>query len=72
VTVPAYNEAKHVLRTLRSVVQCKYPPEKIQIIAVDDGSADDTWQWIIKADAEYPGRIEAIQRSCNAGNRRAL
>ena len=49
VIIPAYNEGMHVLRTIRSVVNSDYPTDKLQIIAVDDGSIDDTWAWIQRA-----------------------
>ncbi len=72
VIVPAYNEGRQVLDTLASIVSSDYPVSKIQIIAVDDGSADDTWQWIQSALARFPQRIEAIRLPENCGKRQAL
>src|SRR5690606_26580549 len=45
VIVPAYNEGKLVYETLMSLDQSDFPKEKLQIISIDDGSSDDTWQW---------------------------
>ena len=72
VVVPAYNEGCLVLQTLRSLADSDYPAEKLQIIAVDDGSLDDTWQWIEKARREQPLRIETIRQRRNQGKRKAL
>ncbi|MFA4945484.1 MAG: glycosyltransferase [Lentisphaeria bacterium] len=72
VVVPAYNEGRQVLVTLRSLMASDYPAEKLQIIAVDDGSRDDTWQWILQAGREMPGRITTLQLPRNCGKRRAL
>ncbi len=72
VIVPAYNEGRQVLHTLRSVARSDYPADKMQIIAIDDGSADDTWFWIEKAAREFPGRIEKIKQPRNFGKRQAL
>lgn len=72
VVVPAYNEGRQVLMTLESLVQSNYPEEKLQIIAVDDGSADDTWHWICQAENAYPGRITTIRLPFNQGKRHAL
>lgn len=72
VIVPAYNEGRHVLHTLRSVVRSDIPADKLQIIAVDDGSKDDTWRWIQKAVKSFPGRIEAVRMPQNGGKRKAL
>lgn len=72
VIVPAYNEGRQVLRTLRSIARSDYPIEKLQIIAIDDGSKDNTWYWIEKAARELSGRVEAIRMPKNVGKRRAL
>ncbi|MFT5697315.1 MAG: hyaluronan synthase [Desulforhopalus sp.] len=72
VVVPAYNEGALVLETLRSLATGDFPQEKIQLIAVDDGSKDQTWSYIVKAAQEFPGRIVTIRQITNAGKRRAL
>lgn len=72
VIVPAYNEGSMVLKTLESVLQSDYPADKLQIIAVDDGSVDDTWTWMEKAAAQSNGRIEAVRMPQNGGKRKAL
>ena len=55
VIVPAFNEGRQVLLTLESLARSDYPAEKLQLIAVDDGSVDDTWQWIEQAKAALGG-----------------
>jgi len=72
VIVPAYNEGRQVLGTLRSLCASDYPPEKVQIIAVDDGSKDDTWAWICEAKRELGDRISVIKQPRNMGKRHAL
>ena len=72
VVVPAYNEGQQVLATLKSLAANDYPPEKLKIIAVDDGSADDTWHWIQSAKRELTGRILTIKLPVNRGKRHAL
>ena len=72
VIVPAYNEGRQVLDTLRSIAQSDYPEEKLKIVAVDDGSKDDTWLWIQQAVREMPNRITPIRLPRNQGKRRAL
>lgn len=42
VIVPAYNEGKLVFNTLLSLADSDYPTEKLEILAIDDGSKDDT------------------------------
>ncbi len=72
VLVPAYNEGRQVLETLRSIAQSDYPKEKLRIVVVDDGSKDDTWFWIQQAVQEMPDRVTPIRLSSNRGKRHAL
>ncbi len=72
VIVPAYNEGEGVVMTLKSIVHSEYPADKLQIIAIDDGSADDTFDWIRIACKIMPGRIESIRFKKNRGKRAAL
>ena len=72
VVVPAYNEGRQVRDTLESILASDYPADRLQVIGVDDGSADDTWEWLRRAAAEHPGRVELIRQSHNQGKRRAL
>jgi len=72
VIVPAYNEGKHVEETLTSLLSADYPAEKLEIIAVNDGSQDDTWFWIQHAAAESNGRITTVNLPRNGGKKHAL
>lgn len=72
VIVPAFNEGQLVLATLRSIAESDYPIEKLHLIAVDDGSTDDTWEWIQKAQDQLRGRLSAIRLPRNSGKRHAL
>ncbi len=42
VIVPAYNEEKTIVRTLQSIAGLDYPPEKLEVVIVNDGSTDGT------------------------------
>lgn len=72
VIVPAYNEGALVYKTLKSLVNSDYPIEKLQIIAIDDGSKDDTWNWMLKAKLELGDRVAIYQQPMNKGKRHAL
>lgn len=72
VIVPAYNEGALVYHTLHSIAQSNYPAGKLQILALDDGSKDDTWQWMQKAKAELGDRVTILQQPKNMGKRQAL
>lgn len=72
VVVPAFNEGKQVYVTLQSLAASDYPQDKLKLIAVDDGSVDDTWEWIRRAKEELGERVTTIKQPRNKGKRHAL
>jgi hyaluronan synthase len=72
VIVPAYNEGKQVWDTLMSLADSNYPEFKMQLLAIDDGSLDDTWNWMLKAKEKLGDRLEIFQQPENKGKRHAL
>ncbi len=72
VIVPAFNEGEQVLHTLRSLTASDYPAEKLELLAIDDGSTDDTWYWMQEAKRELGDRISIYQQPRNKGKRHAL
>ena len=72
VIVPAYNEGEQVWHTLASLAASDYPTEKLQLIAIDDGSRDDTWQWMLSAKEQLGDRLEICRQPRNMGKRQAL
>ncbi len=72
VIVPAYNEGKQVWETLLSLANSDYPEEKLQLLAIDDGSKDDTWYWMQYAKKQLGDRVSIYQQPKNMGKRHAL
>jgi len=72
VIVPAYNEGKQVWATLKSLAESDYPEHKVQLLAIDDGSRDDTWKWMLEAKKELGDRVSICQQPKNMGKRHAL
>ncbi len=72
VVVPAYNEGRQVFSTLESLSKSNYPKDKVQFIAVDDGSLDDTWKWIEHARHTLNRPVLTIRLPQNRGKRHAL
>ncbi|MEM5564009.1 glycosyltransferase family 2 protein [Psychroserpens sp. AS72] len=72
VIVPAYNEGKQVWDTLMSLAESDYPHHKIELLSIDDGSVDDTWEWMQKAKQQLGERLVILQQPENKGKRHAL
>lgn len=72
VIVPAYNEGKLVWDTLLSLAESDFPEQKMQLLAIDDGSKDDTWYWMQQAKIKLGDRLTIFQQPENKGKRHAL
>ena len=72
VIVPAYNEGKQVYATLMSLAKSDFPKEKLQLLAIDDGSKDDTWYWMNEAKKVLGNSVAIYQQPQNKGKRHAL
>ena len=72
VIIPAYNEGSLVRKSVDSVTHSDYPRHKLQVIAVDDGSSDDTWEHIRAAASEAPIKVITLRQPFNKGKRHAL
>jgi hyaluronan synthase len=72
VIIPAYNEGAMVEHAIASVARAHYPRERLEIIAVDDGSSDDTWKYISRAARRFPGLVATVRLEKNRGKRGAL
>lgn len=74
VIIPAYNEGALVREAILSAARSDYPTDRLEIIAVDDGSDDDTWQHIRAAALEAPAGVNVATHRLpeNRGKREAL
>lgn len=72
VIIPAYNEGLMVEKTIDSVCAARYPHDRLEIFVIDDGSTDDTWDYIQLASKRYPNIVTPIKFSHNQGKRAGL
>ncbi|GAA2524497.1 glycosyltransferase [Pilimelia columellifera] len=73
IVVPAYNEGEAVARTIHACRELDYPGHKLEIVVVNDGSSDDTWQQMIEAAGRYPaGAVRCVDLGSNQGKRAAM
>lgn len=74
VIIPAFNEGPLVRQAILSIAASRYPLDRLEIIAVDDGSTDDTWPHVLAAAREARGRVHVttLRQPRNTGKRQAL
>jgi hyaluronan synthase len=71
IVVPAFNEEDGIIGTIESCMAVDYPVDRIEVIVVNDGSSDATWDRILLAKARWP-RLYAIDLGRNYGKRGAM
>ena len=64
VIIPTYNEAENIVSVLEQVAGLS---ELIDVLVIDDGSPDGTADRVRAFDAQFPGRLELIQRGSKLG-----
>ncbi|HEY3021286.1 MAG TPA: glycosyltransferase [Solirubrobacteraceae bacterium] len=72
IIMPAFNEQDAIARSLRSLLALDYPADKLEIVAVDDGSTDATLDELRTVEAEANGRVHVIAFAENQGKRAAM
>jgi hyaluronan synthase len=72
VIIPAYNEGQMVENAIYSAAASDYPKDRLEIICIDDGSKDDTWFYIDRAQKRFPDLIRAIRFPRNRGKKEGL
>jgi len=61
VLVPAYNEEEHIEKSLKSIAGLDYPKKKIEIIVIDNGSTDRTFEKAEKFRKEFSKKLKKIK-----------
>jgi hyaluronan synthase len=71
VIVPAFNEEDGIIGTIESCLAVDYPRDRLEVIVVNDGSSDRTWERILEAKARWP-EVYAVDLGRNYGKRGAM
>jgi hyaluronan synthase len=71
VALSCKNEERSIGRTIDCIFASDYPADKLQVIAVDDGSTDGTWAEMSLAKERHPG-LELIRFEQNRGKRHGM
>ena len=68
IIVPAHNAMPELTRALESVAAQTYDLDRMELIVVDDGSDDATWDEIQRFKSEHPGLVNAKKLESPSGS----
>ena len=67
ILIPCHNEERVIVHTLRCLLKLDYPPAKLQILAINDGSTDRTAEEILSLAGD--GRVTLVDIPANRAAR---
>ncbi len=73
--VPAKNEGANIIKTMQRFAEVDYPKEKIEVIAINDGSTDNTYEAMLQGAEEIKdsvARVEVVDWKVNRGKRHGM
>ena len=71
ILIPAYNEEKSIEKTIKSALSLNYPKDKLEVIIIDDGSKDKTYE-LAKRFASNQNLVVKVLTKKNGGKGTAL
>jgi len=75
IVIPVYNESHFIRYALHSILQSSYPKHRLEVVVVDDGSSDDSWEHITDTATVYASagiRYHTVKHEENLGKRSAI
>ena len=70
VVIPVKNEEEYIVDVVQTVLESDYPSDKLEVIVVNDGSTDSTWERLQVF--RYVPRVTLVNHERNFGKRVAL
>jgi hyaluronan synthase len=71
IVIPAFNEEDCIEATIDACYASDYPVDKLEVVVVDDGSTDATWQRILSARRRHHSLL-CVRFGSNCGKRAAM
>jgi hyaluronan synthase len=72
IVMPAFNEEQAIATSLESLLAVEYPAGSLELVAVNDGSSDETLAEIERVAGAADGRVRVIHFPENRGKRAAM
>ncbi|MBC8741829.1 glycosyltransferase family 2 protein [Paraburkholderia sp. UCT31] len=72
VLLPVFNESEKILDTIASIMSSSWPHDRLEVIAWDDCSKDDSYEWLEHAKTLYGDRLIIGRNATNSGKHLTL
>ncbi len=71
IVIPVFNEGEGIHATVAACYEARYPRERLEVVAVDDGSTDDSWEQLLALRRRFPALV-CVRFPENRGKRAAM
>lgn len=72
VLIAAFNEEQEIERTVLNKLSQDYPPDRLELIVISDGSTDRTDEMVEDLAKHHPGRVRFLRQEPRQGKTQAL
>lgn len=72
IIIPVKNGEKVLPRLVDSILRIDYPSEKLEVVFVEDGSTDKSYELCLRYSMKYPRLVKVIHRDVSRGKPDAL
>ncbi len=71
IVIPVFNERERIHETVEACYEARYPRERVEVVAIDDGSTDGSWEQLLALRDRFPGLV-CVRFPENRGKRAAM
>ncbi len=71
IVIPSFNEEDCIEATIDACLTSEYPPDRIEVVVLDDGSTDATWERMLAAHERHP-QVVCVRFPENRGKRAGM
>ena len=71
IVIPVFNEGEGIHATVEACYEARYPRERLEVVAIDDGSTDDSWEQLLALRRRFPALV-CVRFPENRGKRAAM
>jgi hyaluronan synthase len=71
IVIPVFNERERIHETVEACYEARYPHDRLEVVAIDDGSSDGSWDELLALRRRFPALV-CVRFPENRGKRAAM